>query len=56
VNPGFIKCPLCKHPVGLARNGLIRVHWAVLGKPGGGYRSLSQKCSNSNKRPEETES
>lgn len=52
MNPGCIRCPKCGRPVQV-KNGFVREHYARIGRPGGGFRSLSSKCELSKKRAEE---
>ena len=52
MNPGFVRCPLCKRTVVLLRRtGQMNNHW-VPSKAGAGFHGLSQKCPGSYKKPE----
>ena len=54
MNPGCVRCPLCRRPVKLhLRTGRMLPHWAKLSRPGAGFRTLAQKCTGGNKRPED---
>jgi hypothetical protein len=56
MKPGIIRCPLCKRPARLnPRSNTFYPHWATLSRPGGGFRTLANRCEASNRRPEDLE-
>lgn|GEM_PF-6324990 len=55
MKPGYVRCPLCKRPVKLMRNGLMPPHLANFGKVGAGFHGLGNNCRGGLKRPQDVE-